>query len=65
MSETVVTDHYVGIGEAMRVANASRATLYRWEEQGEFPRRRVLGRGRVGWLNSELQEWARSRPVAA
>jgi hypothetical protein len=29
-----------------------------------FPRRRKLADGSVGWLVSELEEWARTRPIA-
>ena len=42
----------------------SRATIWRWERRGDFPARRRLGPGVVGWLESELDEWARSRPIA-
>lgn len=43
----------VGVGEA---------TLWRWQRQGHFPKRRRLGPGRVGFLASEIYRWMRKRP---
>jgi prophage regulatory protein len=42
----------------------SAATIWRMERQGEFPARRQLTEGRVGWLDTEVEEWLRTRPVA-
>ena len=42
----------------------SRATIWRLEAAGEFPKRRQITRQRVAWLAEEVLEWARSRPTA-
>ena len=42
----------------------SRATIWRLEAAGEFPKRRQITRQRVAWLTEEVLEWARSRPTA-
>lgn len=34
----------------------SRTTLWRLERKGRFPRRHAFS-GRVGWLESEVQDW--------
>jgi prophage regulatory protein len=39
----------------------SRPTIWRLESRGEFPRRRQLTGNVVGWLESEVDEWIRSR----
>ena len=41
----------------------SRQTLWRWQQKGLFPRSRRLGPGlgRVGFLQSEVDEWLRTR----
>jgi predicted DNA-binding transcriptional regulator AlpA len=44
---------------------ASDMTILRWERDGKFPRRRLIGPGIVGWLASEIEEWQRSRPADA
>jgi prophage regulatory protein len=35
----------------------SRSTLFRWEQEGHFPRRLKLGIRRVGWRASDVTEW--------
>jgi prophage regulatory protein len=40
-----------------------RTSVWRREKDGTFPRRRLIGGGIVGWLESEVDEWIRSRPV--
>jgi len=40
----------------------SRQHLDRLEKAGQFPRRvKLTPNGRVGWLESEIQEWLHSR----
>lgn len=40
----------------------SRTHLWRLQRSGEFPSPRELGPNRVGWVASEVIEWAESRP---
>ncbi|EMB4117870.1 AlpA family phage regulatory protein [Pseudomonas aeruginosa] len=40
----------------------SRCTLWRWQQEGTFPKRRQIGPRRVAWLESELNTWFASRP---
>jgi prophage regulatory protein len=40
-----------------------RTSIWRLEKAGDFPRRRKIGNGIVGWLESEVDEWIRNRPV--
>jgi len=35
----------------------SYSTFHRLEKLGQFPKRRRLSPGRVGWLDAELEEW--------
>jgi predicted DNA-binding transcriptional regulator AlpA len=41
-----------------------RCTLHRWSQSGLFPIIRRIGPARVGVIQSELNEWLRSRPAA-
>ena len=43
------------------ITDVSRATAYRLEMKGEFPRRVSLPGGRIGWFQDELMEWAGQR----
>ena len=44
------------------VTGASRASIYRWEKAGNFPQRRQISSNRVGWVESEIQNWMAARP---
>ncbi len=50
--------------ELRRVTGLSRTTVWRLETEGDFPPRRQITTKRVGWLVSEVEEWAESRPLA-
>lgn len=50
--------------DVLELVGIGGTTLWRWERAGRFPRRRQLGPGRVGWLQSEVDAWLKSRPVA-
>ena len=39
----------------------SSSHIWRLERAGEFPKRVRVGRGRVGWVADEVQEWIASR----
>ncbi|MQA89771.1 MAG: AlpA family phage regulatory protein [Gemmatimonas sp.] len=51
------------VSEVVRRTGLGRSTVYDRESRGEFPVRRQLGGGLVGWLESEIDEWLQSRPV--
>lgn len=42
----------------------SRTTRWALEKKGLFPKRRQVSPGRVGWLESELDQWIESRSKA-
>jgi len=50
--------------EVRGVTGLSRTTVWRLETQGDFPSRRQITAKRVGWLVSEVEKWAESRPLA-
>jgi prophage regulatory protein len=41
----------------------SRASIYRFVEEGRFPPARSLGAHAIGWLESEVEAWIQSRRV--
>ena len=48
--------------QVMKVTGLSRSTLWRLERRGDFPPRLRLSWNSCGWLDSEIQDWLRSRP---
>ena len=43
--------------EVLRRVTYGEAHIYRLEQAGEFPRRVHLGKHRVVWLESEIDDW--------
>jgi len=39
----------------------TRRHLYTLESENKFPRRVALGENRVGWIESEIDDWIRER----
>ena len=40
------------------------STVWRWENSGNFPKRRQIGPNSVGWLESEVEDWIKTRPIS-
>ena len=60
-----MNDRFMTEREVMAVLGIrSRSTLWRWEKDGEFPRRYRLGKSCVRYRESEIEEWVlRREPV--
>ena len=50
------------IDDLSDLTGLSRATIWRMERAGEFPKRIQLSRGTVGWIEDEIRDWIASRP---
>lgn len=50
--------------EVERAVGVSGTTIWRWEREGKFPRRRRVGPNAVAWRSDEVEKWIRERPVA-
>ena len=50
-------DRIIREKECREITGLSRATRYRWEKQGKFPKRVQISSGVVGWLQSSIIEW--------
>ena len=55
---------FLRIRQVMQLTGLSRMTIYRLELAGRFPKRRRLSENSVAWLESDIQAWADSRPIA-
>lgn len=47
--------------EVMDKTGLSRSTLYKYIEQGHFPKSVPLGGRAVGWVESEVDDWITAR----
>jgi len=55
---------FLRIRQVMQLTGLSRMTIYRLELAGEFPKRRQLSKNSVAWLDTDIAQWAESRPVS-
>lgn len=47
--------------DMLKMVGLGYSTVWRLERAGDFPARRRLSAGRVGWLQSEVQAWIDGR----
>jgi len=52
---------YLRLPELLALLGVSWVTVWRWEKQGLFPKRRKLGPRIVGWREDEILEWCANR----
>ena len=62
MTTVAITPRIVAKEIAAQVLSLSVKTFERLVQQGDMPKPRQISAGRVGWLVSELDEWAIKRP---
>ena len=55
---------FLRIRQVMQLTGLSRMTIYRLELARQFPQRRRLSANSVAWLESDIEAWADSRPIA-
>lgn len=54
----------IRLPEVREMTGLSRTRIYELERLGRFPRRRKLSERACAWIEGEVQDWIRSRPVA-
>src|ERR1700736_1789814 len=62
-SASLAASTYWRIIEVAVRLRVSRKTLYAWMSLGKFPRPRVFGNGRLGYLPADITEWLEHAPV--
>ena len=62
MKEKLQNDRVLAYEALQRkIGNVSRSSLWRWEQEGFFPKRIQLGPRRVGWRESDVDRWIAER----
>jgi len=49
--------------EVISITGVSRSSIYKWVDEGQFPRPKQLGSRAIGWDSRELADWMDSRPI--
>lgn len=59
-------DQIIRQSKVREMTGLSRSSIYRLEKSDtDFPKRRQISPGSVGWLLSEVLAWIESRPLSA
>jgi len=52
----------LNVNDVVGITGLSKVTIWRKERSGNIPKRINLTSRRVGWIESEVVEWLKSRP---
>jgi prophage regulatory protein len=60
-------ERYLKVGEIVAWLGVARSTIYRWVEEGHFPKPVVLGpeterNSTTRWLRTDIEKWLDARP---
>lgn len=56
-------DRLIDKREVMRRVSLGATSIWKMMCEGKFPRSRELGRNKVVWVEREIDEWVKTRPV--
>ena len=56
-----MTLRFIRENECARITGLERSTRARLEKQGKFPKRHKITDTKMGWLESDIQEWIRHK----
>jgi prophage regulatory protein len=60
-----MSDKILRLPQVINTTGLSKASIYRLEQSGSFPKRFSLSPGAVGWKDSQIREWIEQRePVS-
>ncbi len=57
-------DKILRLPQVIDTTGLSKASIYRLERSGDFPKRVSISPGAVGWGQFAIQEWIKTRPEA-
>lgn len=61
MSHKADVDRFIRERECRAITGLSRATRWRMEREGKFPKRKQISKNGVAWLLSEVTAWMQTR----
>lgn len=68
---SILTNHQINQNRILRadevalITGLSRTTIWRLEKFSDFPSRRLLSPGTVGWFAREVEAWLASRQIVS
>ncbi len=56
-----MSDKILRLPQVIDTTGLSKASIYRLERGGDFPKRVAISPGAVGWKSSDIQQWIEQR----
>ncbi len=63
-TENKAISHCLRFPQLKAMVGLSRATIWRLERLGQFPKRRQISPRTVAWLREEVDDWIKQREMA-
>jgi len=63
MNDTHSSRMFLRLPQVLRLTGLSRSTIYKWVNQGDFPKPKQLGPRAIAWDSEELANWSENRPT--
>ena len=64
MNDTHNSRMFLRLPQVLRLTGLSRSTIYKWVNQGDFPKPKQLGPRAIAWDSEELANWSENRPTS-
>jgi prophage regulatory protein len=62
MSDTQTPRMFLRLPEVLTITGLSRSTIYKWVNEGDFPKPKQLGPRAIAWDSNEIATWSENRP---
>jgi prophage regulatory protein len=62
LADNLLAHKSIRMVDVLRIVPVTRQTLYRWIEEGTFPKPIKLGPSSIGFREFEVVAWLRTRP---
>ena len=64
MNDTHSSRMFLRLPQVLKITGLSRSTIYKWVNQGDFPKPKQLGPRAIAWDSEELANWSENRPTS-
>ncbi len=60
-----MSESFYNFNKIHEITSKSRVTIWRWMQNGNFPKSHKIGENSVAWLKSEVDAWVESKTMEA
>lgn len=56
-------DYFFDLNEVMRISGLKRSTIYKYMDEGFFPKPMKMGSRKIAWNKEDIQKWLKSKGI--